>query len=47
MTLIAVLSGFGAINLPVTFFNIYDEKSEKYCQILLMKNSAFAKSVHV
>jgi len=35
MIFIAVLSGFGAINLPVSFFNIYDEK------MLLISQSMF------
>jgi len=30
MVLLAVLSGFGAINLPFSFFHIYDEKSIVY-----------------
>jgi hypothetical protein len=27
MTIIAVLSGYGAVNMPVLYYNLYDEKS--------------------
>jgi len=35
MAIIAVLSGFGAVNLPVAYYNLYDEKSKE------MKNLSY------
>lgn len=36
MSIIAVLSGFGAVNLPVAYYNLYDEKSKPEIMKTLM-----------
>jgi hypothetical protein len=50
MTILAVLSGYGAINTPFSFFNVYDVQGirSNYSHDLLVKNinaSAFSNKV--
>jgi len=47
MVILAILSGFGAVNTPFNFFNVYNEKSNIWIKfsleilVLLLNQSAF------